>query len=229
MFKFGSFLKKMGLKRLKVGQVPAKADKEKQAAFLEQELKPRIEEAKQGKRQLFFVDASHFVLAAFLGYLWSFSRIFIKSPSGRQRYSILGAFNAITKDLTTVRNEAYINTFCVLELMCKLIEKYGQVPMTLVLDNARYQRCHAVMEFAREKGIELLFLPAYSPNLNLIERLWKLVKKKCLYCEYYDTFKRFKDAIDDVLDNTDKEYAAEVKSLTTLNFQVLDNAILSTQ
>jgi hypothetical protein len=135
----------------------------------------------------------------------------------------------VTQDLTTIRNEAYINTLCMLELMCKLMEKYGQVPMTLVLDNARYQRCQAVMEFAREKRIELLFLPPYSPNLNLIERLWKLVKKKCLYCEYYATFKQFKEAIDDVLDNTDKNYAAEVKSLMTLNFQVLDNATLSTQ
>ncbi len=177
----------MGLKRLKVAPIPAKADTEKQAAFLEQKLQPRIKEAKQGKRQLFFIDASHFVLAAFLGYLWSFSRIFIKSPAGRQRYNILGAFNAITQDLITIKNEAYINTGCMIELIYKLIEKYGQVPMTLVLDNARYQRCRAVIEFAQAQGIELLFLPSYSPNLNLIERLWKLVKKKCLYCEYYET------------------------------------------
>ncbi len=163
-------------------------------------------------------------MAAFLGYLWSFSRIFIKSPAGRQRYNILGAFNAITQDLITIKNEAYINTGCMIELIYKLIEKYGQVPMTLVLDNARYQRCRAVIEFAQAQGIELLFLPSYSPNLNLIERLWKLVKKKCLYCEYYETFSKFKDAIDDCLDNTSKKYAAEVKSLMTLNFQVLNIA-----
>ena len=175
------------------------------------------------------MDASHFVLAAFLGYLWSFSRIFIKSPAGRQRYSILGAFNAITQDLITIKNEAYINTLSMIELMCKLIEKYGQVPLTLVLDNARYQRCQAVMEFAREKGIELLFLPAYSPNLNLIERLWKFVKKKCLYCEYYETFGKFKGAIDGCLDNTNKEYANEIKSLMTLDFQVLNNASFCAQ
>lgn len=214
----------MGLKRLKTAQIPAKADIEKQAKFLEKELEPKIEEAKQGKRQLFFIDASHFVLTAFLGYLWSFSRIFIKSPSGRQRYNILGAFNAITQDLITITNDGYINATCVIELMCKLIEKYGTIPITLVLDNARYQRCSAVIEFAKEKRIELLFLPSYSPNLNLIERLWKFVKKKCLYCEYYETFMRFKGAIDDCLDNVNKKYADEIKSLMTLKFQVLKNA-----
>jgi transposase len=58
--------------------------------------------------------------------------------------------------------------------MCKLLDKYGAAPITLVLDNARYQRCVAVMEFASSKGIELLFLPSYSPNLNLIERPYVL-------------------------------------------------------
>ena len=91
---------------MKVAQIPAKADVEKQAEFLEKELNPRIEDAKKGKRVIFFVDASHFVLAAFLGYLWSFGRLFIKSPSGRQRFNVLGALNAITHDLITVTNDA---------------------------------------------------------------------------------------------------------------------------
>lgn len=207
-----------------MAHIPAKADLEKQAEFLENELKPRIEEAKQGKIQLFFIDASHFVLAAFLGYLWSFERIFIKSPSGRQRYNVLGAFNAVTHDLTTVTNDAYINAKSIIELMCKLIEKYGTKPITLVMDNAKYQRCEAVIEFAKIKNVELLFLPSYSPNLNLIERLWKFVKKKCLYCKYYEKFSCFKTAIDKCLYNTDKNYKNEICSLMTLKFQVLKNA-----
>ena len=214
----------MGLKRLKVAPIPAKADAAKQAAFLEEELKPKIKEARQGKRQLLFVDASHFVLAVFLGYLWSFSRIFIKAPAGRQRYNVLGALNAITRDLITITNETYINAASMLELMSKLRKKYGQVPMTLVLDNVRYQRCQAVRDYAQSQGIELLFLPPYAPNLNLIERLWKLVKKECLYSEYYETFTKFKGAIDDCLDNLNKKYAQEIKSLMTLKFQVLGNA-----
>ncbi len=162
---------------------------------MDQELNPRIEEAKQGKRQLLFVDASHFVMMAFLGYLWSITRVFVKSPSGRQRYNVLGAFNAITHELITVTNTIYINAQSVIELMRKLREKYTSSPITLVLDNASYQRCNAIMDFSKEVDIELLFLPPYSPNLNLIERLWKYIKKECLYNKYYEKFADFKSFI----------------------------------
>lgn len=212
------------MKRLKAAQIPAKADTQKQAEFLEKELKPRIEEAKQGKRQLLFIDASHFVLAAFLGYLWSFGRVFIKSPSGRQRYNVLGAFNAITHELITVTNDSYINALSVVELMSKVFDKYGKKPITMVLDNARYQRCNAVIEYANVIGIELLFLPSYSPNLNLIERLWKLVKKKSLYCKYYENFSCFKSAINECLVNCEGKYKNDICSLMTLKFQTLNNA-----
>ena len=211
---------------LKVSQVPAKADVEKQQAFLEEELKPRLEEAKEGKRQLLFVDASHFVLAAFLGYLWSFVRVFIKSPSGRQRYNVLGAFNAITHELVTITNDAYINAATVIELMEKLLSIYGSQMLTLVMDNARYQRCAAVMAYAREHGIELLFLPSYSPNLNLIERLWGFVKRKVLYSKYYENFTLFKTAINDCLRDVGSKYKNEISSLMSLKFQILHNANL---
>ncbi len=81
------FLKNLGLKRLKVGHIPAKADPGKQKAFLEEELEPRQEEAKQRKRRVFFVDAAHFVMRPFLGFLWCFVRQFIQAPSGRKRFS----------------------------------------------------------------------------------------------------------------------------------------------
>ncbi|MCP4082065.1 MAG: IS630 family transposase, partial [Planctomycetaceae bacterium] len=90
------FLKNLGLKRLKVGHIPAKADPEKQKAFLEDELEPRLEEAKQGKRHVFFVDAAHFVMRPFLGFLWCFVRQFIQAPSGRKRFNVLGALHATT-------------------------------------------------------------------------------------------------------------------------------------
>jgi hypothetical protein len=88
--------------------IPAKADPEKQKAFLEQELQPRLAEAQAGKRVVLFVDAAHFVLAPFLGFLWSVVRVFIQAPSGRQRFNVLGALNAITHELLTVTNDAYI-------------------------------------------------------------------------------------------------------------------------
>jgi len=68
-------------------------------------------------------------------------------------------------------------------------------------------------------NIELLYLPSYSPNLNLIERLWKFVKKKCLYSKYYDNFSSFKQAINDCLALTHTSYKNELDSLLSLNFQ----------
>jgi len=75
-------------------------------------------------------------------------------------------------------------------------------------------------------GIELLFLPPYSPNLNLIERLWKFVKKKCLYSEYYETFPGFQQAISDCIAETDGEHKQELASLLTLKFQTFENVNL---
>jgi len=92
------------------------------------------------------------------------------------------------------------------------------------MDNARYQRCRLIMTLAAGLGIELLFLPAYSPNLNLIERLWKFVKKECLYSEYYDTFPDFKQAILNTITHPDMD---KLTSLLTLNFQTFNSVTLS--
>jgi transposase len=110
-----------------------------------------------------------------------------------------------------------------MELIDKLREKYPSLKITLVMDNARYQRCKAVMEYALEKGVKLLFLPSYSPNLNLIERLWKFVKKNALYNKYYSDFKAFKEGIDNCLNDIKDKYRNDIKSLMTLNFQIIHN------
>ena len=83
----------------KVGGIPAKADKKKQKQFLEGVLEPLLEKARSGSHVVLFLDAAHFVHGAFLGFLWSIQRIFIKTPSGRKRFNVLGAVNAITNQL----------------------------------------------------------------------------------------------------------------------------------
>ena len=97
--------------------IPAKVDPEKQKEFVEQEIQPRLEQAQKGKRVVLFVDASHFVLAPFLGYLWSAVRIFIQAPCGRQRFNVLAALNAITHEMITVTNDTYITAQSVCELL----------------------------------------------------------------------------------------------------------------
>jgi transposase len=139
---------------------------------------------------------------------------------------VLGAYNAITGQLTTVANDGYITATTVDEMVHQLAKVYSGRPITIVLDNARYQHCKAVEASAAELGITLMFLPSYSSNLNLIERLWKFVKKKCLYNKYYATFEDFKTEINSCLDNIDKQYKSEVATLMTLNFQDLKNDTL---
>lgn len=216
------FLKSLGLKRLKVGTIPAKADTEEQQRFLQEELEPRLAEARQEQRAMFFVDAAHFVLQPFLGYLWCFVRIFIRAPAGRKRFNVLAALQAITHQVVTVTNDTYINAVSVCDLLRQIAAQNLGVPITLVLDNARYQKCALVQELAKVLQIELLFLPSYSPNLNLIERLWKFVKKTCLYSKYYEDFPSFQEAIQTCLSQTQTKHHAALTTLLTLRFQTFE-------
>lgn len=154
-----------------------------------------------------------------MGFLWCFERLFVKSGAGRKRFNVLGAMNAVTHELITVTNEAYINAESVCELLRKISDLGLLLPITLVLDNARYQKCHVVSDLAASLDIELLYLPAYSPNLNLIERLWKFVKKQCLYSIYYPDFDGFKQAISSCLDDCHTKHKSELDSLLTFRFQ----------
>lgn len=214
-----AYLKKLDIKWRKVGGIPAKVDIAAQQKFHDEQLQPRLEEAKAGKRAVYFMDAAHFVMGAFLGFLWCVTRVFVRTPSGRQRFNVLGALNAITKKLEMVTNDSYITSIQVCELLKKLADS-TTLPITIVLDNARYQKCALVMELAKKLGIELLWLPSYSPNLNLIERLWKLTKKECLNSKYYNNFALFSGAISTFLTTMGSTHQKQLDSLLTLKFQL---------
>jgi transposase len=220
------FLKGLGLRFRKLGMIPAKADASEQARFLDERLRPRPKRARRLKRVVCFVDAAHFAHGTFLGYLWCFARLSIRGPSGRKRFNVPGAIDAVTRELTAVTNDTTIDATAICELLRKLSDRYPGLPMTLVLDNARYPRCEPVRLLAAELKIERLYLPPYSPNLNLIERLWKFVKKEVLSCRYYEDFARFKEAIVACLDQVEGEHSQAIASLLTLKFQTFDNAQL---
>ena len=189
------WLKKKGFRLRKTGQIPAKADKEKQKEFVEGTLDELIKQGEQGDIHIFFLDAAHFVMGVFLCYLWSISRIFVKSSSGRKRYNVLGAVNAITKQIHTWTNTSYINADSIADFFEELRSYYDDgKPIYIILDNARYQKCQLVRYVAWQFNIKLVYLPPYSPNLNIIERLWKWTKKKTLYATYYDNFECVKNA-----------------------------------
>lgn len=169
------------------------------------------------------MDAAHFVLHPFLDYLYSLTVRYIKAASGRKRFNVLGALNAITKELVTVTNHTYINAASVCELLVKLHKQFHGLPIYLIMDNARYQRCQLVLEKAKSLSIQIIFLPPYSPNLNLIERSWKFVKKKVLYNQYYPRYEQFCLAITNCLEQTDSAYKEELDTLLVAKFQSFQN------
>ena len=195
-----------------------------QADFLDTRLKPALDAAQAGRGHVFFVDAAHFVFGTFLCCLWSFARIFVRAASGRQRFNVRGAWGAVARRLIAVTNTTVVNTATMCELLRKLAALGLTGPITVVLDNARYQRNAVVEALAKELGIKLLFLPSYSPNLNLIERLWKFVKTRALYGRHYATFADFRAAIDDCLAKIPTEHRAALATLMTHQFQTISKA-----
>jgi transposase len=194
-----------------------------QAEFKAQKLDPVLVAAQAGQRDVFFVDAAHFVRGAFLCCVWCFVRMMIRGASGRQRYNVPGAWNAVTRQRIRISNVTRVSSDTMVELLVKIAAVKTRAT-TLVLDNARYQHCAKVEAEAQRLGIDLLFLTSYSPNLNLIERLWKFTKKRALRGKTYPDFTAFQAAIDDCLDKTATKYQDEIKTLMTLKFQTFDKA-----
>ncbi len=182
-----------------------------------------MEKAKAGELSLLFMDASHFVLGCdFLGGIYCRVRRFVLTFSGRKRYNVLGAIDYVTKKVLTVTNDTYITAVEVCEMLRKVSAEYPGKAVHIVLDNARYQKCEAVRNLAAELGIILQYIPPYSPNLNLIERLWKFVKGE-LRSKYYDNFSEFQNRIDAIIDSTAKENLPKVKKLINDKIQLFDD------
>ena len=140
-----------------------------------------MKKAEEGNIVLLFMDASHFVLGCdYLGYVYSRVRRFVKTFSGRKRYNVLGAIDYVTKRILTVTNDSYITATEVCDMLRKVASEYPGKIIHIILDNARYQKCALVQTLAKELGIVLTYIPPYSPNLNLIERVWKFVKADCV-------------------------------------------------
>ncbi|MDR1876493.1 MAG: IS630 family transposase [Flavobacteriaceae bacterium] len=178
-----------------------------------------MEEAVKGERTVLFMDAVHFFYSTLLGYVWSKTRCFLSSQAGRKRYSVLGAVNAVSKKMTCCSTDAAINA----RIVCKLLkmihlEYYGKT-ITIVLDNARYQHCELVKRYTKILHVELLFLPAYSPNLNLIERFWKYLKKQVLYSRFHKTYDIFKQSIEECMANAFINDKENIDRLLNLEFQ----------
>ena len=184
-----------------------------------------MEQAEKSKLVLLFLDASHFVMGCdFLGGIYGTVRRFVQTFSGRKRYNVLGAIDYATKRVLTVTNDSYITATEVCQMLCKISETYAGKTIHIVLDNARYQKCSAVMELAGQLDIVLDYIPPYSPNLNLIERLWKFVKGE-LRSRYYDDFGIFRQRIDSIIESTSDKNKAKISRLIGQKVQLFDGLL----
>jgi transposase len=141
--------------------------------------------------------------------------------TGRRRLNIIGAINPVTLQPTAL----LIEDNCCEEVIAAFLEEIKKqycnaTSICIVLDNARYQRAYSVQEKAKELNINLVYLPAYCPNLNLIERLWRFFKKKIMKNKFYETFEEFEKAVNQFFVSFDT-YNTELKSLLSFKFGVI--------
>jgi len=143
----------------------------------------------------------------------------IKSNSGRQRLNLNGAL-CLDGFEVVVREDESINAQSTIKLFEQLEAKYPKAKtIYCILDNARYNRARIVMDYLKTSRINAVFLPPYSPNLNLIERLWKFYRKKNLYHKYYSCLDEFRTVTMQFFDNL-PSYKEELETLLTENFEI---------
>lgn len=215
-------LHRLGFKRRKIGTFPGKTDnfdkwQKEQEAYIEK-LYSLIQEAENQNIDLVFTDAAHFVYGKFSSYIWGKKQQYASSGHGRYRVNVYGAYDVVSNQVYSMYNEGYINAEFIVEYLNWMREEiYRDLsrPLHFVLDNARYQHCNYVKEQAAKHNIVLEFLPAYSPNLNLIERLWKY-SKGIIGKQYHENKKSFQDAVIKLFESMGNEEIQE-KIWTLLN------------
>ncbi len=168
-----------------------------------------------------FADAVHFLHNVHATCWWARKgvRPTFCANAGRNRYSVLGGYCAQDGSYVGVSTVGTVNAQTVCEWIEWLEASYPQAErITVYVDNARYFHARLVKAYLVGKRVRFVYLPPYSPNLNLIERLWKFCKKTVL-CRFYQTFAAFMEAIDAFFDHLD-DYWQELDSLMTDNFEL---------
>jgi len=171
--------------------------------------------------KVYFMDAAHLLHAAIpsQGWIKRGQTVQLKTNSGRNRLNILGAYSPDDRDLISLEGRESCDAERVVQLLRKIRAANPGKRLLIVLDNAPYNHAEPVTQAARALHIQLLYLPPYSPNLNLIERFWKFLKRKVARNRYYTTFVEFRSAVQNVL-NDILAYHDELSSLMTERFQL---------
>ncbi len=190
---------------------------------MEQTLPGLLDEVKAGKAEIYYLDGTYPNHNTKTGQGWirKSENFAVDCYSGRQRVNINGAVRATKSEHLVYNITDSVNAQSTKRLCQKLLAKHLGKIIYLVGDNARYYRCKWLQERAQKQRVEFIFLPAYWPTLNLIERFWWFLRKEVLESTYYDTYAKFRQGIIDFLDNT-KSYKEEIWRLLTLNFQTVE-------
>ncbi|MHC4139567.1 MAG: IS630 family transposase [Planctomycetota bacterium] len=200
--------------------MPGKADANAQEEFVG--FYKELKRTKRANDPVYFMDGSHPQHNSVATYGWIKKGKIkeLESNTGRQRLNINSAFNI--EELSAVSDYGdSINAQSTILLLKKVELKHPDAEFVYTIyDNARYYRSRMVRKYLEKSKIKLIFLPPYSPNLNLIERLWKYFRKRVLYNKYYETFDEFKKACKSFFRRI-KRYKGELSSLMTENFQII--------
>jgi transposase len=204
-----------------------KAQRAKQEEFVQKYEADRPAAGEATRR--YFVDACHPIWGLELVYsCWQLrgQRFLVGMGGGRKRLNILGAYSPQDHEYLDLRvPKGTISAMQVIELLTRLQQRHPETKMFLLyLDNARYQHARAVREWVevqKAHGVKFVldFLPAYSPNLNLIERLWKFLRKHALQ-QWHATYEAMQAAVTRVLDHLE-DYREELTTLMTERFHLV--------
>jgi len=215
-----SLLHQMGFSYKKPKHIPGKANQKAQEEFIERYKK--LKENKSTEDRIYFVDGVHPLHNSQPAYGWikKGKEQSLKTNTGRMRVNINGAYD-IAAHKVIIREDESINSQSTIALLEQMLKEQPLGLLYIILDNAKYYRSRIVKDFLeKNQRIQFVFLPPYSPNLNLIERLWRFFKKKTIYNKYYEKFAVFKEKCLNFFENID-DYKNELETLMTENFQLI--------
>jgi transposase len=205
--------------------VPCEANAERQAAFLTDTLAPLLQQAQAGQAVVYFADAAHPSHNTRCTRAWTEKGVARPLPtvSGRERVNLNAALNAHCPTQVRVQESACVNAHSTRQLYEQLLAAHPDGrPIYVVCDNARYYKNRELAQWLLDKPLMQVFLPPYSPNLNLIERLWKFLRQKIINATFYRTKGQFRQAVLGFFHRLD-EFGQELASLLSLNFHLLDS------
>lgn len=215
-------LHRLGFVYKKPKIIPGKVDPVLQEQFVDLYEKTKAQLGE--KDSIYFVDSTHPTHNTRAAYGWilkgKHNDKYVKTTSGRKRLNLNGALNVADKT-AVVLEEKTINAEATVHLLEAIKKKQKSGKVYIILDNASHHHARRVRNwFLNHPRFKPLYLPAYSPNLNLIERLWRFFHQQVTYNHYFESFKEFKDQTLAFFKNL-KQFEPQLATLLTDSFQTI--------